>query len=454
MSLQDVSNKLGGLSGTVGNLVGEAIGLRTGEKPDPVLSTGRVSEERLLDANITRQIGGFGELAGAVALAYYGFNHRGFGNPIQANTDNYGLTFFTRPRLNLSYDNIVRDRIFTVLANTQENSVPRAVRAWLDPVGSKQGGTPPTLKRRRPLDPNSGGHLNTPGGRGYHCPLVDDLNPFITILSNNLLNLSGWPDPYVETYTSTEGVYKEQWSMIDGPSKFHSTFSLSANFRNIVDDPITLLFNIWTQYASRVYDGTFMPWLDAIFDNYVDYQTRVYRLVLDHSRTYVQKIAATGAAFPTANNLGASFNYNSEKPYTDELDNISVSFQCMGAIYNDPILVDSFNKVSYIFNPALSQMKNITVKENGRDVMKRSNPFFKLLTANEKLAFNYLGYPQINPDTMELEWWVKNETYDEIINSMGSAGGDPISRAISALKSFGVETPAAVSNAVNLANRF
>lgn len=364
---------------------------------DPfVKNGGKVSEELLNLKTSAQQHAGLGEFTSAATLAYYGFNHRGFQNPIQANTDNQGLTFFTRPRLNLSYDNIVRDRIFAVLAGDKEMSVQRAVRAWLDPVGSK-------ITAGGPVGNVSSGAKAKK--ENYHCPLVDDENIFITLLSNNLISLSGWQDPYVDTFTSTEGIYKEQWSMIDGPSKFHGTFSLSATFRNIVDDPITLMFHIWTSYAARVYDGTFNPYNDAIFENYIDYQTRIYRLILDHSRTYVTKICATGAAFPTANNLGAVFNYNQDKPNTDEIDQISINFQCIGAIYNDPILVDAFNRSTYITNPNLIDGNRET--------------YFVKIQPNEKMAFNYFGYPHINPKTMELEWWVKKEDYKRVMEGFG-----------------------------------
>lgn len=345
---------------------------------------------------VVTQRSGLGNFASAVTLAYFGHNHRGMGNPIQNNTDNYGMTFFTRPRLNLSYDNIVKDRVFSVLETGKEASVQRAIRAWLDPVGSKLG-----LKG------------------GFHCPLVDDLNPFITLLDNNLLSLTGWPDPYVETFTSDEGVYKERWSMIDGPAKFHDVYSLNATFRNIVDDPISMIFNIWTQYAARAYEGVFIPYPDAIFENMIDYNTRIYRLVLDHSRTRVQKIAACGASFPIANNLGASFNFNSEKPYNDEIDQISVAFQCMGAIYNDPILIYAFNSTVIMYNP---EMGKITTDSKGNRVCDR----YVKISPEEKLLFNYYGYPWINPDTMELEWWVNKDDYNLVLGK-GTSKATPTS---------------------------
>jgi hypothetical protein len=130
---------------------------------------------------------------------------------------------------------------------------------------------------------------------------------------------------------------------------------------------------------------------------------------MDHTRTKVQKIAACGAGFPVANNLGANFNFTADKPYNEDINQISVSFQCVGAIYNDPILVDSFNRVAYIYDSTLSE-----IKKNDKGVRKSAT--HKKLTPQEKLLFNYFGYPQIDPETMELEWWVKNDDYATILN--------------------------------------
>ena len=41
----------------------------------------------------------------AIGDAYYGINHRGSPAPISINRDTHGLTFFTRPQLNLTPDN-------------------------------------------------------------------------------------------------------------------------------------------------------------------------------------------------------------------------------------------------------------------------------------------------------------------------------------------------------------
>jgi hypothetical protein len=128
--------------------------------------------------------------------------------------------------------------------------------------------------------------------------------------------------------------------------------------------------------------------------------------VLDPSRTYVQKIAACGAAFPIADPMGGSFNYDSEKPYNDTNQDISIPFHCLGAIYQDPILLYTFNKTVQDFNHSMTDAN-------------RSKNNTKIPMAALQL-FNNRGYPHINPDTWELEWWIDNATYNQLLPVTGA----------------------------------
>lgn len=331
------------------------------------------------EVDLVSRLSGFGTLTEATGNSLYGINHRGVGNPVPYNTENHGLTFFTRPRLNLSYDNMAMDRVFTPLLTSNPFTYQRAIRAMLDPVG------------------NVGD--NDDDVRGVSSPLVDNKSAFINILSNNLLSLSGWPDPVVAYFNATDGPAKETWSMVDDVHRNFNSFNLQASFRNIAGDPITLLFYIWLRYAANVYSGLMMPYPDSVIENEIDYQTRIYRLVLDPSRQFVQKIAACGAAFPVSSPLGAAFNFSSDSPLNQEnSQQISIPFQCIGVDYLDPILVKEFNDIVGFFN--------IDMQDD------RRTGFLIKLNKSQLNLFNYHGYPRINPFSLELEWWVyRNEFF-------------------------------------------
>lgn len=322
---------------------------------------------------------GLGSLSEAIVNTMVGFNHRGVGNPVPYNQDNQGMTFFTRPRLNLSYNNLSADRRLSALGAGKGKSLghfPGAIRQWLDPDLAKA--------------------LSVGNERSL---LVDPHCAFIPLLGNNLISLSGWPDPIAEYYNSEEGMAKETWGMVDGIDTIYNAYDLNATFRNITGDPISWMIYVWIIYASMVYQGRMLPYPDSEMLREIDYQTRIYRLILDPTRTFVQKIAACGAAFPTSPALGQAFDFSADSPFEQSrASQISVPFRCFGAMYQDPILIREFNDVVEMFNPSMHPVY--------RDKYMIKIPRMELAT------YNYGGYPRIDPNTNELQWWDFRTNYE------------------------------------------
>ncbi len=354
----------------------DPVQARQDQSTDSVIQTGVVKDFEDALRNISRQ-SGYGDLTTAITNSYFGINHRGAGNPVPLNNESTVLTFFTRPRLNLSYDNIKAVRKLTPLLNDDVNSRERAIRAYLDPDGSLHH---------------------------YKSNLVDPNNPFICLLTNNLTSITGWPDPDTPVYTSEAGVYGEQWAMVDGTGEINNVVSISANFRNIVNDPITYMFHMWSRYQTYVYEGKLTPRPDSILENEIDYMTRIWRINLDATKQYVTRIAVAPAAFPKTDSTGAAFNHNEDNVFTRDTDEVSCEFICIGVEYYDPIHIQEFNDLVVIFNPAMA---------DGRRE-KTMTP----LSAGLKPIFNYMGYPRINPYTSEFEWWVDTAQFKAIIGQI------------------------------------
>lgn len=313
----------------------------------------------------------------SIGSVFYGINHRKTPLAVPANTDDYGLIFFTRPQLNLTAHNLRNERRLHGLLTEEASSLQRIIRCYLDP------------------------RLQWPTGSAEHldCPFVDMHSAFIPLLSNHCVSFTGMPDPIQDSFTSEPGVQKETYSLVDSVLEINGPFTANATFRNMLGDPITSLFRTWMIYQSAAFMGTMSPYPDFLAWNIVDYQTRVYRLVLDKRKRFVQKIACVGVAFPSAQNLGSAFDYNVDQPQNPSQENLSISLQCTGARYNDILIVHQFNKVVQIFNPYMrpaNRAKNMV-----------------LLKQSELHMFNanYACYPLIDPLTFELQWYVKVSDY-------------------------------------------
>ena len=325
-----------------------------------------------------------GSLDRAIGDNLYGINHRQTRAAVPSNKDVYGLTFFVRPQLNMQIDNIRNLRLFSPLCSDSNiYTLQNFVRCSLDPrlqAGYKFG------------------IQNPVNVAPINCPLVDNQNPFFPVLTNNLNSISGWPDTVAPTFTSRPGLYNEAWSMVDGVVKNYESFDITASFRNTRGDPIVYMFYVWLHYMANVFEGKLVPYLDMITENEIDYNTRIYRLVLDHTKTYVTKIAATGAAFPISIPMGSFFDYKADRPFNDQNKDISVVFRCMGAQYQDDILVKEFNDTVQIFNAGM-------LDDNRENSMHRVDPSLLHI-------FNNRGIPRINPQTYELEWWVDRDLFN------------------------------------------
>lgn len=351
-----------------------------------------------------------------IASHAWGINHRQTPLPIPINKDHYGLTFFTRPQLNFQRANLKHSRKMHPLLTTEAKSWQRYIRCSLDPRLSRDyaAGTPGISSS---IDAN------------LECPLLDENNAFLPLLTNSLVNISGWPDPVSPTYTSKSGLYKEELSFVDGNIVNYSTYDLTANFRNLRGNPIKQMFAYWTEYASLVFDGTLMPYPDMLLANEIDYTTRIYRLVLDANKTRVQHIGACGACLPTATPQGNTFDFASDKPYNDSNAEISIPFRAMGFIYNDDILIRSFNETVAIFNPDM--MPKVKTKGNNYD--PNQEPDDSLMTKVETRylpLFNCKGYPRIDPQTYELQWYIPRQEYQLYMKNIANFN-EYISKAVS-----------------------
>ena len=334
-----------------------------------------------------------GSIERAIGNNLFGINHRQISTPVPSNKDQYGLTFFTRPQLNLQNDNLRSYRLMFPLLTSNVQSMQRFVRTTLDPrlmAGYDfLGGKIPPIK----------------------CPMVDPLQAFIPILTNNLNTISGWPDKVVPTYSSKAGLYKEVYSQVDGINRQYGEYDIDASFRNTRGDPIIYLLSVWEDYACAVFEGKMSPYLDMISENEIDYMTRIYRIVLDQSRDRVTKISACGVAFPTSVPTGSFFDFNKDTPFNDQNKDITIRFHCLGADFGDTILMKEFNETVCIFNPDMAD----GVREN--KMVK--------ITKNIVRLFNNRGYPRINTSNNELEWWVTKKMFDDITMAFLNIGLSP-----------------------------
>lgn len=317
--------------------------------------------------------GPFGALESSITRAFSGINHRGQPGALPMHKDHFGLTFFTRPRLNLSTDNISFDRRMAFLITDEANSINNYIRCMLDP------------------------ELQI-GPEAIKCDLVDPRQAFIPIFTNTLESLPGWRDLAPGTHTSAEGIYKESMSWIDGPSIDYTTYDINGSFRNVVGNVITRMAFIWTHYQSLIFEDTLVPYPQYWLENEMDFNTRIFRLNLDPTRRYVTQVTST-IATPISAPIGAAANFENSGPYNRSNDQVSVNFRCHGLETYDAILIKEFNLLVEQSNPQMVDGPRQT------NYVKIPQWYLGIL--------NHEGFPRIDPATNELEWWISRARFTQ-----------------------------------------
>lgn len=328
----------------------------------------------------------------ALTTSLFGINHRDVKTITQSDKDQQGYVFFTRPQLNLTDDNCRTHRTFMNLLVQDKNNIFRYIRNLLDP---RLGTIIHKLY-------NTGKETYVTGaGPANICEFLDNENPFIIPFTNYITSCTGWPEPILPTYTSQEGVNGEQSSQVDGNMDIYNTYDISCTFRNVKESIILLIAYYWSLYSSLVFNGSMTPYHDFIAANEYDYNTRIWRLILDETKTRVKYIGSTGASFITAPNVASVFNFNEGNPYVDQNREITINFRSIGACYHDPILIKEFNTTVGIFNPdmAIIHREKLTGKISGRTNYRK-------IPQNLLSLFNFRGYPMIDYETNELEWFM------------------------------------------------
>ncbi len=401
-----------------------------------------------------------GSVQKAIFNNLYGINARQTGNAVPRTKDQNGFCFFTRPQLNLTQFNLTNYRGFYNLLTDNPLSYQRYTRLMLDP------------------------RLGAVGG--LTSPLVNNSAAFIPVLTNNIVSMSGWPDLSVPVYTSPSGLYGQEHSMVDGVTNHFEAFDIDITFKNTKGNPLIYFFYIWIKYQTLVFEGILNPYLDMITENEIDYNTRIYRLVLDQQKRYITFIAATGASFPVNVPTGILFDYNLDSPFNTRNSEINIRFRSLGFTAFEDILKLEFNKTSAIFNPDMAILLNYDMNSNVSDSEKAREDgttvyrvpgcgYVKIpyllastmdsdITNNSFFSTNFHSFPYINLLTNELEWWTderrfgksSENSFKDTIEKKGIGNNDDllggVNSAISDIANAAGSAAKTINNAVSSVN--
>lgn len=249
--------------------------------------------------------------------------HDRFGNSaVQINAEMVGLTFFTRPRLNMTTMSLRQDPALAILDTLDPLSWMFSLRCNLDSAFAR-----------------------SPQGRdaAAMCPWFNDETPFNVPLSNMLTGISGWPDFSVEYETTESGYFSEDMTMVRGSDWGRRTYDLSCTFRDIQGGYLMAYFYYWLRAMALQMDGTIVAYPEDREANRFNYTCSIYRFVLDPSMRTITKWAKATGCYPVSLPIGDVFNFGPGDSFIHTSQSFTIPFKANNVSYMDPRHLAAFN---------------------------------------------------------------------------------------------------------------
>ena len=345
--------------------------------------------------------------------------HDRFGiNPIPPNHEVVGLTFITRPKLNLTSTSLKQDRVLSTFDTTDPDSLMFALRCYLDTKFSRG-----LVAREAAL-----------------CPFFADDSPFILPLCNSIESISGFPDFIIDTETTSGGFFGEDIAFARGSEMNYKAFDIEVGCRDIQGGIIAALFLLWERYIALVAKGYTTAYPEDIIARRINYTCSIYRFVLDPSLRYITKWAKATGCFPQSFPIGNFFNFDRGQHYIHASENFSIPFKVNVFEAMDPIILREFNSLILEFSPSLLQ-----TDAAGNVTTTRSN-------APPSAQYNFCGIPLVDTwsGTNELLWLCEQDELEDptetIIRQITDSITAPTSTGDTVQYSTDADTGVAVPN--------
>ena len=309
---------------------------------------------------------------------------------IPLNSLNYGYTFITRPRLNLTGANLHQHPILTTLYNADPRSVPFAIRALLDS----------RLSRGDPLylGPNVGSSASTVtqevsefSTNAVKSPLFDVRNPFFVPLCNGLKGINGFPDLNLETETTAADFHSGDFTFAKGSDMNNKTQELSLEFKDAQGSIILSCIYYWCLYIALQAKGVVLAYPDDIYEQRLNYTVSIYRFITDQTRQNVLWWSKATGCFPKSVPIGALFNVQQGEINISSAGNFSIPFTANDVKVNDPGIIADFNRLMNRYAGAEFGTVGDTWKEvNYTNAADNFNALPSIATTNNGIKIKWL----------------------------------------------------------------
>ena len=313
-----------------------------------------------------------------------------------SNTMNYGYTFITRPRFNMTTGNLLGNPITALLANSSEinaNNVSFMIRMLLDTRLCRGS----NIFRTANTSPEDTALTNAAETSG----LLDIRNPFFTPLCNGLRGISGWPDFNLETATMGEDFHSGDFTFVKGSDMLVRSSELSLEFVDVQGSIVLSCIFYWCLIMALQAKGIMMAYPDDIYEQRLNYTVSIYRFVTDATRRNILWWSKATGCFPKSAPIGQLFNINQGEVTVSSAKQFSIPFAVNVVEYNNPGILFDFKEL--VRRYAGKEFDDVSIWPLVPDHPNTRAPL---------PYWNYVGLPDIITGKTGLELvWRTNKTY-------------------------------------------
>lgn len=246
-------------------------------------------------------------------------------------------------------------------------------------------------------------------------------SPFIPILSNTCLSVTGAKDFQLNEHTYEEDEFSATIKVPTGMDELWGPGTLNASFTDIAYGPVSLLFICWIYYIHYVSRGNILTTREHILERILDYTCSIYIFVIGDDGRRIERWGKFTGCYPTSFPMSGQLEHNTNME-TDALQKLSISFSYNRYEPMDPQVFTDFNFLSesewlvklkeplwekiYSRNSSLDNLNSyfmeLTAITNVNELeklrqLKRPNTLWKTVEANERGMSGKLPMALVEP---------------------------------------------------------
>ncbi|MCP4394316.1 MAG: hypothetical protein GY804_08665 [Alphaproteobacteria bacterium] len=254
-----------------------------------------------------------------------------------SNLELTGLTFITRPKLNLSAVSLKQSQKLSMLNSTDPSSIQFVTRCLLDPKFADR-------------------HI----ALVESAPNLNHQSPFIPMLTNSLRSISGWPGKIMGTSTTIGGFHSENQVFAVGSDRLRKAYDVSMTFADAPNSIVLNLWDYWFEFIDLLMNGDVLMYPEDTDAQRMCYTFSVYRLMFSPCMRYTTSwCKGTGSIIQT-NPIGEKFNFSNDEVYSQAAQEFSINCSINNIKYNEVDSLFAFNDVVRFFCPSIDQYTPFT----------------------------------------------------------------------------------------------